>query len=46
MPLYKVTLHETVEYVLEIEASSKEEAESIVYDDWVESEDPKICIPL
>lgn len=41
MPLYKVTLHETVEYTRSIYASSEEEAESTVCDDWAELENPE-----
>ena len=41
MPMYTVTLHETLEYVLEIEAPSKSEAEDKAYMDWTKQHSPE-----
>lgn len=41
MPLYEVTLHETVEYVRTIEADSAEEAGDKACQEWEETEDPE-----
>ena len=45
MPMYTVTLHETLEYVLEIEAPSKSEAEDKAYMDWAKQRYPEDFIP-
>jgi hypothetical protein len=41
MPMYTVTLHETLEYVLEIEAPSKSEAEDKACMDWAKQRSPE-----
>lgn len=45
MPKYVVTLTETVQFRVEVEADSEEEAEVVAEETWCQEEDPNSHFP-